>query len=103
MIQFVPFKLGFGIGFLKFELIPFLFLIFFSFLNRNRILDLIQSLYDKSEEDKLSESHSLVERFKMEFTDLSNTEIEKRLNYNLTLEARKALLEIKSERENLGT
>lgn len=98
--QFVPFQIGFGIGFLKFQLIPFPILLIFCYAHKSRILDLIQSINAESEEEKANDLQSRYEKFKIDFENLSDSEIENRLGYNLTPEAKKALLTIKEEREN---
>ena len=101
MISFVPFSMNFGLGFLKLELIPLMFSIVFFLINRSRILDLVQNFNFISDEEQSADSQTKFEKFKIEFNKLSDIEIENRLKYNLTLEAKKALLEIKKEREML--
>lgn len=56
VISFVPFSISFGIGFLKFELIPLFFSILFIYINRSRVLDLIQNFSNISDEEKSNES-----------------------------------------------
>jgi hypothetical protein len=99
VISFNPFLISFGIGFLKFQLIPLFFSIFFFYFNRGKILDLIQGINKISDEEILHESQTKFEKFKRNFENLSDVEIEDRLSYNLTHEAKKALLEIKKERK----
>ncbi len=99
LISFVPFSMNFGLGFLKLELIPFMFSIVFFLINRTRILDLVQNFNSISNEEKLHDSQRKFEKFKMDFEKLSDVEIENRLSYNLTPEAQKALIEIKKERK----
>nr|WP_314866034.1 hypothetical protein [uncultured Flavobacterium sp.] len=99
LISFVPFSIVFSIGFIKFELIPLFFLVLFIYNNKSRILDLIISFNSSTEEEKLNESQSKFEKFKIEFKNLSDNELENRLTYDLTPEAKKALLEIKKERK----
>ena len=99
VISFVPFSMNFGLGFLKLELIPFMFSIVFFLINRSRILDLVQNFNSISNEEKLHDSQRKFEKFKMDFEKLSDVEIENRLSYNLTPEAQKALIEIKKERK----
>ena len=101
VISFVPFSMNFGLGFLKLELIPLMFSIVFFLINRSRILDLVQNFNFISDEEQSADSQTKFEKFKIEFNKRSDIEIENRLKYNLTLEAKKALLEIKKEREML--
>jgi hypothetical protein len=75
------------------------FLVLFIYNNKSRILDLIISFNSSTEEEKLNESQSKFEKFKIEFKNLSDNELENRLTYDLTPEAKKALLEIKKERK----
>lgn len=98
LIQFVPFRLTVGLGVLPFEVIPTLFFLLFIFLNRSRVLDIIQDWFTTSDEEKEKNSISKYESFKKDFQNLSDTEIEYRLNQVLVPEARKALIEIKEER-----
>jgi len=99
LISFVPFSIVFSIGYIKFELIPLFFLIVFIYNNKSRILDIILSFNSNTEEEKINESQLKFEKFKKEFKNLSNNELENRLTYDLTPEAKKALLEIKKERD----
>jgi len=98
VIQFVPF--GFRIYFIliPFELIPTFFLLIFIYLNKSRVLDLIQDWFTTSDEEKEKSSLSKYASFKKDFQNLSDKEIENRLNQALVPEAKKALLEIKKER-----
>jgi hypothetical protein len=100
LIQFVPFQLTVSFGLLPFEVIPTLFFIFFTFLNRSRVLDIIQDWYTTSNEEKEKRSHSKYESFKKDFQNLSDKEIENRLNEGVVPEARKALIEIKEGRNS---
>lgn len=99
LIQFVPFQLTVSFGLLPFEVIPTLFFLLFIFLNRSRVLDIIQDWFTTSDEYKEKNSISKYESFKKDFQNLSDTEIENRLNQVLVPEARKALMEIKEERD----
>lgn len=106
LIQFVPFQATVRFGFLPFEVIPTLFFLLFLFINRSRVLDIIQDWFTTSDEEKAKNSISKYESFKKNFQDLSDTKIENRLNDVLVPEARKALMEIKEERslkKNLTT
>lgn len=98
IIQFVPF--GFRINFIliPFEVLPTFFLLIFIFLNKNRVIDLIQDWFTTSDEEKEKRSLSKYASFKKDFQNLSDKEIENRLNQVLVPEARKALIEIKDER-----
>jgi hypothetical protein len=98
IIQFVPF--GFGIYFIlfPFEVLPTFFLLLFIYINKSQVLDLIQDWFTTSEEEKIKSSNSKYESFKNDFQKLSDSEIENRLNQNIVSEARKALMEIKEER-----
>jgi signal transduction histidine kinase len=98
LIQFVSFKLTVRFGLLPFEVIPTLFFLLFIFLNRSRVLDIIQDWFTTSDKDKEKSSISKYESFKKDFQNLSDTEIEYRLNQVLVPEAKKALVEIKEER-----
>lgn len=99
LIQFVPFQLTVSFGLLPFEVIPTIFFFMFIFLNRSRVLDIIQDWFTTSEEDKEKNSKSKYESFKKDFHNLSDTEIENRLSLVLVPEARKALMEIKEQRD----
>jgi hypothetical protein len=98
VIQFLPFGFAIQIGFIKFELIPTIFLLLFIFLNKSRVMDLIQDWFTTSDEEKEKSSLSKYVSFKKDFQNLSDKEIENRLNQVLVPEARKALIEIKEER-----
>jgi len=100
IIQFVPFGFVIQLGFIKFEAIPTVFLLLFIYLNKSQVLDLIQDWYTISDEEKEKSSHSKHESFKKDFKNLSDKEIENRLNQVLVPEARKALIEIKEERDS---
>jgi hypothetical protein len=78
-----------------------MFSIVFLLINRSRILDLVQNINFISDEEQSADSQAKFDKFKIEFNKLSDIEIENRLKYNLTLEAKKALIEIKKEREML--
>lgn len=98
IIQFVPFRFAILVGLIKFEFIPTIFFILFLYLNRSRVLDLIQDWFTSSDEEKEKSSLSKYTSFKKDFQNLSDKEIENRLNQVLVPEARKALIEIKEER-----
>lgn len=98
VIFFFPLQVGIKFFELKIQVIPAIFLFFFAYKHRSRILNLIQNHNTKTEAEKKDEMHSRTERFKADFKNLSDMEIESRLKYDLTVEARKALLEIKTER-----
>ena len=105
LIFFVPFQAGFKFSMLKTQIvdiqfIPAIFLILFAYKYRSRILDIIQNSASKTEEEKRNDTQSKIEKFRKDFMDLSDTEIENRLKYNLTSEARKVLLEIRSGRNS---
>lgn len=100
IIQFVPFGFAIQLGFIKFESVPTIFLLLFIYLNKSRVLDIIQDWYTISDEEKEKRSHSKYERFKKEFQNLSDNEIKNRLHLDLVPEARKALIEIKKERDS---
>lgn len=100
LIQFVPFRFAIQLGFIKIELVPTIFLILFIYLNKSRVLDLIQDWFTTSDEEKEKSSHSKHISFKKQFQSLSDIEIENRLNQVLVPEARKALIEIKEERNS---
>lgn len=98
IIQFVPFEYAIQLGFIKFEAIPTVFLLLIIYLNKSRVLDIIQDWYTISDEEKEKSSHSKYLSFRNDFQNLSDIEIENRLNQVLAPEARKALIEIKDER-----
>ena len=68
LIQFVPFQATVRFGFLPFEVIPTLFFLLFLFINRSRVLDIIQDWFSTSEKEKNSVSR--YESFKKKFQDL---------------------------------
>ena len=98
IIHFVPFGFRINFIFIPFEVLPTFFLLIFIYLNKNRVLDLIQDWSTTSDEEKEKSSHSKYESFKKEFQNLSDVEIEDRLNQGIVPEARKALIEIKEGR-----
>lgn len=99
--DFTPFQMHFQIGFIIANVIPMGFLLVFMIMNRSRILDLLQGSKPSAEEIS-DESQSRHNRFKADFQNLPDAEIAKRLELNLTEEARNALLEIVEERRNKG-
>lgn len=98
VIQFVSFQFTIQFIFIKFEVIPTIFFLLFLFLNKSRVMDLIQDWFTTSDEEKEKSSQSKYKSFKREFQNLSDQEIENRLNQVLVPEAKKALIEIKEER-----
>lgn len=98
LIQFVPFGFSIQLGLIKFEVVSTLFFILFLYLNRSRVLDLFQDWFTTSDDEKAINSNSKYESFKKYFKNLSDLEIEYRLNQVLVPEAKKALAEIKDER-----
>jgi hypothetical protein len=98
IIQFVPFGFRINFIFIPFEVLPIFFLLLFIYLNRSRVMDLIQNWFTTSDEEKEKSSDSKYASFKKDFQNLSDKEIENRLNQVLVPEARKALIEIKEER-----
>ena len=61
-------------------------------------MDIIQDWHTTSDEENEKSSHSKYESFKKDFQNLSDKEIENRLNQGIVPEARKALIEIKEGR-----
>ncbi|WP_395060328.1 hypothetical protein [Flavobacterium sp.] len=51
IILFTPFQMGFSIGIIKIQIISLLFLTAFAFINRTRIIDLIQNSSNKTQEE----------------------------------------------------
>ncbi|MEO8516028.1 MAG: hypothetical protein ABI426_04750 [Flavobacterium sp.] len=98
LTYFFPFQVGIQFFSLRIQFIPTVFLLCFSYKYRHQILDLIQNHNTKTEVEKENEILSRTEKFKADFQNLSDMEIENRLKYDLTFEARKALFEIKTER-----
>ncbi|QBN19405.1 hypothetical protein [Flavobacterium nackdongense] len=99
-IQFVPFQFSIQLGFIKFEVVPTIFLVLFLFLNRGRVVDILQDWFKTPTEEIEKRSLSKYESFKKDFQNLSDQEIEHRLNQHLVPEARKALIEIKEVRNS---
>lgn len=96
--QLVSFGFGLQVGLLKFELIPTIFFMLFLYLNRVRVLDELQDWFTTSDEEKGTRSNSKYQTFKKDFENLSDMDIDIRLNQIIVAEARKALIEIKEER-----
>lgn len=67
LIQFAPFRFAIQLGLIKFEVIPTIFLLIFIFLNRNRVIDLIQDWFTTSDEEKEKSSLSKYASFKKIF------------------------------------
>ncbi len=63
------------------------------------VLETLKGLIGSSDSQLLSERDQRIKNFKQRFSNLSNAEIEKRLNLNLSEEAIVALETIKRERE----
>lgn len=99
VVQFTPFQVHLQISALKLNPIPIPFLIVFMLLNRSRIMDIFQGS-NPTKEEIAEESRIRHLRFKADFQKLSVEEISKRLQFNLTDEARKALMELQEERKN---
>lgn len=86
--------------YIPFEIIPIVFLLIFIYINKSRILDLLQYQFATTKEEMDRSRVSKYENFKKGFECLSDKEIENRLNQVLVPEARKALIEIQEERSS---
>lgn len=73
-------------------------LLIFTWINKEKIESKLKSLFGATEEDLKSEANSKVERFKKKFENLSDEEIERRLNQKLVPEATEALKQIHQQR-----
>lgn len=81
---------------IQLTIIPILLL--FTWINQEQIKPKVQSIFGTSEEQILAESNSKILGFKKRFENLSDVEIEKRLNQNLVPEAHEALKQIQLNR-----
>lgn len=95
LIHFTPFSIGLNFLFLKIYLIPFLFTLIFYFLNRHKINEKISNFNKVFYSDKLKHKNDTIEFFKIQFQNLSETEIEKKLKEDLVPEAKEALMILK--------
>jgi hypothetical protein len=99
-IQFTPFKLGIQFYFLEIQVIPTFFLLLFIYLNRSRVLDIIQDLFTTSNKEQEINTTSRMNSYKKYFQNLSDKEIENKLNKDIVPEAKNALIEIIKERSD---
>ena len=98
VIGFISFSLTvytFGIGLIEIQLIPFVALIIYLYVFKSKISSLLNN--PKSEKEKQNDFENSKNRFKQKFKNLSESEIEIRLNEKLVPEAIKALKELKNE------
>lgn len=80
--------------FFPIQILPFIFLVVFFVKNRKRINDLFFQSIQKTEEEEQKYYDRKLKRFKEKFSELSDPEIEYKLNQELVPEARQALIEI---------
>ncbi len=80
--------------FFPIQILPFIFLVVFFVKNRKRINDLFFRSIQKTEEEEQKYYDRKLKRFKEKFSELSDPEIEYKLNQELVPEARQALIEI---------
>lgn len=102
LVSFSTVIMSVGIGFLQFHLIPLVVLIVFASIYNSRIPKAVHSLLGtyKTEEEIKELTRSRVDSFKRTFKDLSDSEIDRRLQTKLVPEALQALDELKKERNN---
>lgn len=102
LVSFSTVIMSVGIGFLQFHLIPLVVLIVFASIYNSRIPKAVHSLLRtyKTEEEIKELTRSNVDSFKRTFKDLSDSEIDRRLQTKLVPEALQALDELKKERNN---
>lgn len=84
--------------FIPIQLIIIPILLLFTWINQKQIKPKVQSILGTSEEQIVAESNSKILGFKKKFKNLSDEEIEKRLNQNLVPEAHEALKQIQLNR-----
>jgi len=94
-ISFSSFYITFGSSTIRIHLIPLLILIVYIFIDKINPLDFYTTPTEKEEY-----SINLVKTFERRFKKLSDSEINMKLNENLTSEAIKALINIKNRRNN---
>ena len=97
-IQFTPFKLGIQFYLLEIQVIPTIFLLSFFYLNKSRVLDIIQDFFTTSNKEQEINTTSRMNSYKKHFQNLSEKEIENKLNQDIVPEAKNALVEIIKER-----
>ena len=97
-IQFTPFKLEIQFYLLEIQVIPTIFLLSFFYLNKSRVLDIIQDFFTTSNKEQEINTTSRMNSYKKHFQNLSEKEIENKLNQDIVPEAKNALVEIIKER-----
>ena len=94
LIAFSTYIFAFYFIFFPIQILPFIFLVVFFVKNRKRINDLFFRSIQKTEEEEQKYYDRKLKRFKEKFSELSDPEIEYKLNQELVPEARQALIEI---------
>ena len=94
LIAFSTYIFTFYFIFFPIQILPFIFLVVYLIKYRERISDLYFRSIQKSEEEEQEYYDRKLKRFKEKFSELSDPEIEDKLNQELVPEAKQALLEI---------
>src|SRR5690606_40972422 len=81
------------------HIINFIILIIYLIIYKKQIDELYIKIKQKNEKKEQEYYKKKIDRFKIKFSDLTDQEIENKINQDLVPEAKKALIEIKSERE----
>ena len=99
LIAFSTYIIGINFLFIPIQIIPFIVLIIYLILYRKQIVELFFRIIQKDEKEEQEYYQKKIDRFKIKFSDLTDREIENKINQDLVPEAKKALIEIKTERE----
>ena len=99
LIAFSTYIIEIKLFFIPIQIIPFFSLIVFTIIYKKWIGDLFFGLVENTQDDEQALYQRKMARFKENFFNLSDDEIAGKLNQELLPEARKALEEIRSERE----
>lgn len=88
------------LNYIEFQIVPFILLIVLITKRKDKVRELYDATLGKVGEEKKTSQPDLKAHFLAEFENLTDEEIEIRLQKNLAYEAREALLEIKKRRSN---
>lgn len=94
LIHFFPFIMSFSIFGITIQIIPFLYILIYSYINRSYILDFLITSNVENEKQRLDSINRRKEIFRKEFENLSENELKSKLNLELTQEAKEVINEI---------